>query len=110
MSRSALLALPSPRIHPAVEAAIDARAGQTAGSGYTEIRQCLLDQVQSGCLLPDGSPAPSFAATLADCDFAAFATHHGSNRLKIALKLLKFMHTETGDLVKELEAMRASLG
>ena len=36
MSRSALLALPSPRIHPAVQAAINARAGQIVGSGYTE--------------------------------------------------------------------------
>ena len=36
MARSALLAFPSPRIHPAVQAAIDARAGQIVGSGYTE--------------------------------------------------------------------------
>ena len=42
------LALPTPRLNTQAMAAIDARAGQIAGSMYTDVRQWLISQVLRG--------------------------------------------------------------
>lgn len=97
------LLLPAPRLSAEALAAIDARAGQIAGSTYAEVRQWLLSQVLAGCIHPDGTPLPNFAATLAGADFAAFTTQHANKHLETIAKVLQFIQGESGALLARVQ-------
>ena len=96
-------ALPRPQLSADTMAAIDARAGQIAGSMYTEMRQWLVSRVLSGCVKEDGTLGPNFAATVAGADFAAFSTNYASKHMATVTRLLQFVQEESGYLLTRLE-------
>ena len=103
------LALPAPTLHPDVQAAINDRAWALAGDALAEIKPWLTAEVRKGALNPDGTPAPNFANTLAHADFAAFTTQYASARIETGLRLLTFIHNETGAIITALAAKQAEL-
>lgn len=98
-----LPALPAPALRAEVQAAINDRAWAIAGAALAEIKPWLTAQVLKGALNPDGTPAPNFANTLAGADFTAFTTNHASTHIDLGLRLLAFVHKETGELMKRVE-------
>lgn len=105
----AVLALPAPTLRPEVQAAINDRAWALAGDALAEIKPWLTAEVRKGALNPDGTPAPNFANTLAHADFAAFITQYASARIDTGLRLLTFIHNETGAIITALAAKQAEL-
>lgn len=101
--RPLALPLPRPQLSAEAMAAIDARAGQIAGSMYTEMRQWLTARVLSGCITPEGALAPNFANTLAAADFAAFSTNYASKHITTVTRLIEFVRDESDLMLKRLE-------
>jgi Rha family phage regulatory protein len=99
----------SPTLSDAIKAQIDLRAWEIAGAAHLQVRDWLTHQVKSGCLRPDGSPAPNLANTLAGADLAAFTTQYASTNLQHASVLLGYIHSRSGEMIKELAEKMAHL-